>query len=89
MVRAKERAKFHQMLTVAFRQTNLDLSVSAAEDRAVCEQEPNPVRRIGSQFVECIVAQLVFLGSFLRAMQDDVMTVKQVVDRSTPKPESV
>ena len=70
------------MLAVAFRQTNLDLSRdSATEHRAVCEQEPNPVRRIGSQFVECIVAQLIFLGCFLRAMQDDAMTVKQVVDR--------
>jgi hypothetical protein len=56
---AKETAKLHQVFPVALGQASLHQGrLSAIDDRAICEQETNPVRRIGSQLIECIAAQL-------------------------------
>lgn len=59
MSRAEKTAKLHQMFPVALGQASLHQSrLSATDDRAVCEQETNQIRRIGSQLIECIMAQL-------------------------------
>jgi hypothetical protein len=79
---AKKSAKFHQVLPVALGQANLYLGrFTATADSPVSEQESNPVCRIGSQLIECVVTQLAFCRVSSPTAQSNIAAMQQMTDR--------